>query len=688
MRSYKDLPSDFNKTRVLYERAATLLRPVPRMSPTEWARWSRQYPETAARPGQRDPEYTPYIVPFCDAVEGSQYQTIVMVCGSQQGKTDAVLDLMGWRLYTRPRPQLYVGPSKDFITDQFEPRLMALFDEAPELKDRVLRGKRAKITRKVISGVPVRLAWAGSATQLSSDQAGDVYVDELDRMGADVEHEGDPLTLARARAFTYGASAKIIVTSTPKSGLVDTAVDPVSGLEFWQPADPLNSPIWRLWQSGTRHHWTWPCPECGKYFVPRAALLKWPEGASAHDAKEFAYIECPHCQGQITERHKRDLNRRGRAVAPGQTIDDGGNVVGEPEPSNTFSLWVSGLASPFVSFGSRASDLIEARETLESGKIQAAVNTAFGELYAPGGGEAPELAELISRRRESGYKRGEVPDGVIHAVLACDVQKDRIIWVIRGFGVRATSWLIDHGSLWGDTVESGVWDDLAALLTDPLPGGLHIRLAMVDSGFRPGKPHELPLNRIYEFCRRFPRTVRATKGASGTMRTPIIISRPEVTAKGKVVKYGIDLVRLDTNHWKSWVHERIRWPGDATGAWHVPHDVEEDYLRQLLSEARVTTPAGSVRWILRSRQNHFLDCESQAAAAASILGCERLSTERAMQLMAQRARGAPERDDTAPDFTEQAAQAAAAARETNERARDGRSRSSGSDWLGNTSNWL
>jgi hypothetical protein len=48
------LAERLQQTRVLYERAATLLRPVPRMSPTEWAKKSRQYPETAARPGLRE----------------------------------------------------------------------------------------------------------------------------------------------------------------------------------------------------------------------------------------------------------------------------------------------------------------------------------------------------------------------------------------------------------------------------------------------------------------------------------------------------------------------------------------------------------------------------------------------------------------------------------------------------------
>ena len=63
-----------------------------------------------------------------------------MVCGSQMGKTDAQLDLIGHRLSTNPGPIMYVGPSRQFVSERFEPRLMQLLDEAPTLADRVSRG--------------------------------------------------------------------------------------------------------------------------------------------------------------------------------------------------------------------------------------------------------------------------------------------------------------------------------------------------------------------------------------------------------------------------------------------------------------------------------------------------------------------------------------------------------------------
>jgi phage terminase large subunit GpA-like protein len=318
------------------------------------------------------------------------------------------------------------------------------------------------------------------------------------------------------------------------------------------------------------------------------------------------------------------MNARGRYVAPGQTVDKDGNVEGNPPESKSASFWVSGLASPFVSFGERIAVLVEAQQSGDDAMVQQAVNAGFGELYSPGGGEVPEWMEIKEKSQRATYKRGEVPADVIHLILTADIQRHSIYWVLRGWGARATSWLVNHGNLHGDTSEEDVWDALADLLVNPVEG-VPIRMGFVDSGFRPGKVETLPLNRIYEFCRRFMRRMRPTKGSSAPMRVPLMISKIEVQRKdGRAFKYGLDLVRLDTDHWKSWVHERLKWPDDKVGAWYVPRGIEDDYCHQIVSEARLKQPTGKVEWVQRSRANHYLDCEAMQAAAGYLLNVQRI----------------------------------------------------------------
>lgn len=560
-------------------------------------------------------------MPFERAFGDARYRRVVLVTGAQSGKTEAFLDIIGQRCDTKPVPILYVGPSREFLTDQFEPRLMRLFDEAPKLKAKLSRGKRMKKTLKRVAGVTVRLAHAGSSTALKSDPAGLALVDEYDEMLANIRGQGDPLGLVEARGITF-ADFVTGITSTPSQGMVEVETDPESGLEFWKevPPDDVASPIWRLWQEGTRYHWTWRCPHCSEWFVPRFSCLRWPKTATPAQARREAHLECPNNGCVIEESDKAAMNEAGVYIAPGQTVTEAGEVAGEPPDTSTLSFWVSGLASPFVSFGERAEAYLKALASGETDKVQTAINAGFGEVYTPGGGDVPEWQEVA--KLKAPYPARSLPDDAVFLTAGVDVQKNRLPFVIRGWGPRATSWLIDAGEVWGETAQPDVWEDLADLLTQDFDG-IPIKLAFVDSGFRPGKKFAVPEHRVYSFARRFQRFVFPTKGYARQQR-PIIRSQFEVKPDGKTSKYGGVLFRLDTDHWKSWVHERLRYPQDAPGAWFLHEETPDEYCQQIVSEARITSPTGQPVWVQRSRENHFLDCEALAAAAGFQLNAHRL----------------------------------------------------------------
>lgn len=580
------------------------------------------------RPGPRDPSLTPYVIEFERAFDSVSHAVICLVCGSQMGKSETVLDVIGHRFDQRPTPALYVGPSQDFIVDEIEPRVMDLINTSVALSRKLSRGKKNKRFRKVIGGVPLKFAWAGSATQLSGTTAGLVVVDEYDRMMGDIKGEGDPLELTKARGFTFKAR-KYGVTSTPKRGNMEIEKDQASGLEFWKrmPPEDIESPVWKLFQSGTMYHFAWPCPQCDEYFIPRFKQLIWPEDATAAEALESAHCECPRCGGVIEEHHKPQMNARGVYVAPGQTIDADGTVHGEPPKSTTASFWVSGLCSPFVTFGERASAYLDAKASGDQEKLQTVINTGFGELWAPGGGDAPEITEVKSRGQP--YKLGDLPAGTVYLTCGVDVQKNRLVYVIRAWGPRATSWLVDHGELYGETHEEEVWGDLADLLSTPVHG-MMIKKCLIDSGFRPGKPFQVPINRVYEFCRLHARVCAPTKGRQ-TQSVPLRRSKIEVTPKGTTRKYSLELLLVDTDWAKSSIHERIRYPEDALGAWLLPGDIGENYCRQIVSESRIKKPSGQVQWVPRSKENHYLDCEALNWAAGYLLNAQRIREGRGLR---------------------------------------------------------
>lgn len=578
-------------------------------------------------PGPRDPYLTPYAIAFERFFAGEKYETCAFVTGTQMSKTDGVLDVMGWRLATKPRPQLYVGPSRDFVTEQFEPRLMKLFDEAEKLAPLVGRGKRNKKFRKIVAGVSVRLAWAGSETSLASDQAGDIYIDEYDKMFVGRKGTGDAFGLAKARGDTY-PDRKIAVTSTPKRGRVGTYKCETSGLLFWQEAaaEDLDSPIWGKWQSGTRHHWAWRCPHCSEWFIPRLANLKPPkDNATPFEARQGAYVVCESgCV--ILEEHKAEMNAGGQYVAPGQWFNAAGELEGEAVETSILSLWVSGLASPFVTWGERLEEIMNARISADPETIQAAVNKV-AEVYAPIPATAPKLEAVLKLRcpyvmRDRGQDvEGETPREAMRLVCGADVGLWDIHYSVRGYGSRGSSWLVDGGKLRGHTGGHDIWDDLADVLLDTY-GGLRVELAFIDSGFRPDKLSAGDVHRVYDFVRKYSWLCKATKGHA-TRSSPLSVVKHEVKPNGKASPFSVDLVHLDTDFFKSLVHTRMATEPGRPGSLGLPSNIPLEYVRHLTSEARELVNGRPV-WTPLSKANHWLDCEAMAAAAGYLLNVHRM----------------------------------------------------------------
>ena len=316
--------------------------------------------------------------------------------GAQLGKTEGLLNLIGWRLDDDPCPILYIAPTQKQAESISRDRLGKMLASTPSLWEKLAKGQANKLSEKWISGVRLGFGWAGSATELNSHPPGLVMVDERDRMGEDTEGEGegDPVSLAEARTATF-PDGKVVVCSTPT----------LEGA----------SPIWALFEEGTQFRWSWPCPHCGDYFVPEFKLLRWPEGCTPHQALKAARLTCPGCGAEIADRHRPEMNRRGMYLAPGERVDPGGEVRGEFPDSDTASFWVSGLCSPWRTWGQRAKAFLEPHKSRTPGRVQAVINTAFGELYHLEG-EAPDWERGVGASELRGG-RAEGPAGLRRAGL-------------------------------------------------------------------------------------------------------------------------------------------------------------------------------------------------------------------------------------------------------------------------------
>jgi hypothetical protein len=95
-----------------------------------------------------------------------------------------------------------------------------------------------------------------------------------------------------------------------------------------------------------------------------------------------------------------------------------------------------------------------------------------------------------------------------------------------------------------------------------------------------------------------------------------------------IIHGGLELRLIDSDAFKGLVHWRLERgreldaKGNTIGAkeesqrFFLHADTGEDYARQILAEELRRDKKGKKRWVRTRKDNHFLDCECLAAAAA------------------------------------------------------------------------
>lgn len=586
---------------VIMSRGGPIVRPPLTRDAAVWADSERILPPGSPEPGRWRSSRTPYMIPFMEAASSPKYSTIVFACGAQMGKTENILNVVGHRLTDGPFvPILLVFPTEKLAMSMSRDRFSKMIQSTKILHDRLAKGQADKLKEKFFNGIRCGFAYAGSATELSSHPAGVVVLDEIDRM-SDVSGEGDPYLLAKARTKNY-AGSKIVVTSTPtlKGG----------------------SRIWALWESGTMGRWSWSCPHCSNYFVPELALLKWQGKNDPVLAKNTAFVVCNNCGGHVLTKHRNALNKSGRYEYCVRLESGEYKNIGPIPPENpTASFWASGLASPWQSFGDIAYIMVTAENSRDTGTIQGAVNTYGGECYQIRG-DAPQWERVQSQIVD--YYPEKLPQDAQILTMGVDVQERMLYYVIRAYGYRGESWLVKHGEVHGETEFDQVWLELADIVSQGY-GGLTLSRVFIDSGYYPGRKHFVrPDNKIYMFCRLQRGLCYPSKGKDMQAK-PVISSMIDITIAGKTIKGGLILWHVDTDYFKRQLYNAIRRDKQDAFGWHVHREISEEYCRQVVSEECLTDESGKRTWTKIREDNHFLDCEVLADAAAYSIGVHNLA---------------------------------------------------------------
>lgn len=548
--------------------------PPPKFTISQWADEYRFLsPESAAEPGKWRTSRAEFQRGIMDAVTDPRVRTVVLMKSAQVGATEILGNIVGYFIHQDPAPILLLQPTLEMAEAWSKDRLMPMLRDTPALSSLIAdarsRDSGNSLLHKLFPGGQLSMAGANSPASLASRPIRIVLADEVDRYPKSAGAEGDPWSLAAKRSTTFW-NRKFIAVSTPT----------IKG----------SSRIEGAFEASDQRYYLVPCPHCGMRDRLLWANVRWPSGRP----REARYV-CPHCAAEITDSDKPRMIAQGHWQASAPFDDVAGFHICE-------------LYSPWVTFGQMAAAFVDAQRTPE--KLQAWINTSLGETWVERG-EAPSWERVHKQR--SDYSTGEVPDNVIALVAGVDVQKDRLIYVVRGFGREMFSALIEHGEMYGDTDQPEVWSRLADLLASEW-AGKPLRLMCVDSGFRAAQ--------VYAFARMH-QQVRATKGHD-TLSQPVKSSRIDVAVAGGASKTGLHLWHVDSGYFKTWIHGRIDWPTTQPGAWILPTDVSEEYCKQLVAESCITLPNGKRVWKRMSPNNHALDCEVYATAAAYMLQIHRM----------------------------------------------------------------
>jgi phage terminase large subunit GpA-like protein len=603
-----DADTDFASPEAIVAGALRLLIPPPRRTLSSWAdeKYYLSSDAGAAEPGRW--KTLPFQRGWMDALTDPRLWQVTVMKSARVGWTESMKAFVGYHVDYDPCPILLIQPTEDdakgFSKESIEP----LLRDVPDVG--------AKFARYALRNTLLLKRYRGGLLQLASARKpGDfrrvgrriVLGDEVDGYPMSAGKEGDPTKLAAKRSEYYW-NRKLAWGSTPT----------ITGA----------SRIERLFFEGDQRRYYVPCPHCGCMQVLKFSQFSWPP-----ETPEDAVYVCHACGCAIEHAHKRDMVAAGEwRPGPHQQFPD------DPPPTPfdghaSFHIWAAYSFSPNASWGQLCKEFVAAKRA-GAEQLQTFVNTNLGETWQVVG-EAPDWQRLYERRES--YAVGTVPKGALFLTAAADVQHDRILVEVVGWGRGKTSWSIDWFMLPGETadVDKGPWLELAQLLertfTHETGREMHISVLAVDSGDQ--------TQTVYSWTRRYPLTrVIAVKGfghGSVLLGAPTTV---DVNYRGKRIPSGAKVWPVAVNLAKSelygWLRlhaptdeEREAGAEDPAGYCHFPQHPEE-YFKELTSEqlVKVKNRRGytDVIWeVIPGRQNHTLDARGYARAAAQHAGLDR-----------------------------------------------------------------
>jgi len=508
-----------------------------------------------------------------DACSDPSIQEVVVMAGAQLGKTEVILNIVGYHIDNDPSPILVLQPTLEMAQAFSKDRVAAgLIKSTPALRGKVKdprsRDSGNTTLHKVFPGGALTMVGANSPSGLASRPIRIVLCDEVDRYPPSAGSEGDPIQLAKKRSATFW-NRKLILVSTP------TNTD--------------NSRIQDAFDKSDQRYYHVPCKHCESDQVLKWSNVKWQD----NDPDTAQYV-CDHCGVLWTDADRVWSVRNGTWIANKPFRGVAGYAI-------------SGLYSPWTPLPDAVKEFLAVKKNPE--QLRVWTNTYLGQTWSDIGETVDDY--MLSERRE---EMPSIPDDALVLVAGVDVQDNRLEISIIGFGRDDESWVVDHITLYGDPSTPQLWTALDSYLFAQYETEsgrqIAIRAACIDSGGH-------FTNSVYAYCKKNAgRKVFAIKGVGGEGKP--VAGRPSKNNVGRCPLFpiGVDTV-------KDLMFARMRIQEMGPGYIHFSDKLNDEYFRQLTAEKIVTKyHKGYKKRVfekIRAR-NEALDCMVYAYAAYAIIG--------------------------------------------------------------------
>lgn len=622
------LPQHPNAVRVVNGPLSRGIRPARRVPFAKWLGENIVLID-GTRAGQPwDPSGAPYLLEIAECLGDDHPCNRVTIRKSQQ--SGASILALAWCLFIadrEPANVLYAAPNIESLREMNSQKLQPMIDAWHRRIRRTVilpqtsrNGQGSTTYEKKFPGGYIALGNANSVMDLSSKTVRKGVKDELSKWQEQPDaQDPEDLFFGRFTAFRRMKDYKILEISTPETD---------SGVEFDEHGEilgegPGHCRIDKAFQKSDRRYWNCICPECGQPFVHTIDRLQIDE---RHPHKTTYRHECGH----LISEPERVVAVRAGSWRP--TFTGEGRHPG---------FHIDAFISLMMSYEAIAEDSLAARSEIQKKGLHNLV-LALPYKYQ---GDAPDWKKLLDRV-ERDLKRGQVPAKGLLLVAFADVQMRGIWLTVRAFASNRETWSVDAMYIEGDTSDpSGpVFQQLRKEtidreFPDAFGGKRRLDALGVDSGYR--------ANVVYAFVRNTQRQhpdtgrdlILATKGLKGWSRPAL--GQPtlqDIDLDGQKIAQGARVWGIGTWPLKVTLYAESKqeipappaMPVAPDGYWHFGSWNDEVYFKQFtaehLEDIKFHGRTTGRKWV-KTRDNHFHDCEVGNLALADYLGLYSMTPE-------------------------------------------------------------